>query len=418
MKRFYGICGKRPPLSFVILIAVGAMAGAFAVRAVDRPMPPPGAEPAAAPANEPAAAADRIVLPPEMQREAGIATVFVTSRAAAETVRANGQFAMNEDRTWHVGTLTEGKVEKLVAKVGDEVKAGQVLAWLHSHAVHETRGAYRTALAELDRTRAALEFAKRVNARSGRLLTLQAISQEQADQTATDLKVAQTAVRKAEAAVEMERTHLSEVLEVPADDKPGVNDTDLVPLKAPADGLVVRRLVSEGTVISPGTEAFTITDTRTLWLLAAVNESDLPFVRPGMPARITVRAYAEAVFAGSVLQLGEELDPTTRTLKVRVAVPNPRGLLKPEMFAAVELERAPGHTAVFIPESAGQDIQGQRAVFVQTGSQEFEVRPVRVAALTNGELQIAEGLRDGERVVTAGSFTLKSELLRASLKGN
>lgn len=406
----------RPPAPMVILLAVGGLIGAFAGRAFVRPEPIAvnTAERTAEP--RPADGA-RIELGPEAERNAGLAITVATSRPVAETIRANGQFLLNEDRTWHVSSLTEGKVMDVRAHLGDYVKQGQVLAYLHSHDVHATRGAYRTAIAERDRAKAAEELARRVDTRAQRLLALAAVSREAAEQAHHDVVAAETAVRKADADVEKERQHMTEVLEISPDAAPGSSgvDPDLVPLKAPASGVVVRRFVSTGSVLTPGAEAFTVADPSSLWLVASVNEADLAQVHPGMTARMTVRAYPDAVFTGRVLQLGEELDPTTRTLKVRIAAANVKGQLKPEMFASVELERASAQAAVFLPETAAQEVNGQRVVFVETAARKYEARPVRVASVVDGQMRIEEGIRNGDRVVTAGSFALKSEMLKASL---
>ncbi len=356
-------------------------------------------------------------LTPQAQREANLVIVPAATGDEKETIRCNGQIAINENETWHVGALVEGKVTEVRANIGDHVKAGQVLAYLHSHIVHETRAAHTQAQADLDRALSHQELTRRVAERAQRLLKVEAISQEQADQAANDLRNAGTAIVKARANLEKEQQHMTEFLEISTNGArtPGDADPDAVPLKAPDSGVIIRRLVSAGSVLSVGQEAFTISNLNNLWVIAGVNEADLASVRPGMQARISVRAFADRVFAGNVLQLGEELDPQTRTLKVRIGVPNLQGALKPEMFAQVDLEQRDQRSALFIPDSAVEDLNGQKVAFVQTAAETFQVRTLKIRGTANGQVEVAEGIRDGERVVTRGAFALKSELLKSTL---
>jgi cobalt-zinc-cadmium efflux system membrane fusion protein len=184
-----------------------------------------------------------------------------------------------------------------------------------------------------------------------------------------------------------------------------------------AAGVVVRRVVTPGAVVSPGQELFTVSDPSTLWLVANVNEADLSELRVGQKVRIRVRAYPDTAFEGRVAMLGEELDPRTRTLKVRVLVANPEGALKAEMYASAEIERRSKTSALFVPESAEQEIKGQAVVFVRVAPDRFEPRPIRIARKVNRMMEVSEGLAPGEWVVTHGSFILKTELFRSSLAG-
>ena len=179
--------------------------------------------------------------------------------------------------------------------------------------------------------------------------------------------------------------------------------------------MVIDRKATAGTVVTTGQEFFRIADPRSLWLIAAVNESDLPALRIGQNVRVTVRAYEGRAFNGRILRLGEQLDPETRTLKVRVQVPNPGTLLKPGMFASVDVQRESSRTALFISGAAVQDVNGQSAVFVETKPGTFAVRPVLLGQTRDGNVEVTSGLQAGDRVVTKGSFILKSQLLKGSL---
>jgi membrane fusion protein, heavy metal efflux system len=359
---------------------------------------------------EPAKAVGVISLDAEGQRAAGIAVEPVTSKSIALAISAPGQLMFDEDRSWSTGSVADGRVADINAKLGDEVKAGQVLATIHSHEVHDSRAELASAEQEVERAQSAEALAVRQRDRAERLYKLTAISREQLENAEQELRNAETATRQAKIAAAKARTHLIEYLDI----KPESTE-DEIPIRAPASGVVIDRKATAGTVVSTGQELFRIADPRSLWLIAAVNESDLPALRIGQSVRVTVRAYEGRAFNGRILRLGEQLDPETRTLKVRVQVPNPGTLLKPGMFASVDVQRESSRTALFIHGAAVQDVNGQSAVFVETKPGTFTVRPVLLGQTRDGNVEVTSGLQAGDRVVTKGSFILKSQLLKGSL---
>jgi cobalt-zinc-cadmium efflux system membrane fusion protein len=297
------------------------------------------------------------------------------------------------------------------------VKAGDVLARIHSHEVHDARATFKSADLELARAKMAEGYAQRLRDRAKRLFDLKAGSQQELDSAEAELRNAHAAVRDAEVKVSKERTHIVEFLDIPLedDDHDKANPDDFVPVKAPASGMIIERKATPGTVVSTGNEVFRITSTQSVWMIANVNEADLGQIRVGMPVRILVRAFPDRPFRGRILRLGEQLDPTTRTLQVRVHVENTGGLLKPEMFAAAEIERGASRDALFVPESAAQELNGSRVVFVRTSPQHFEPRTIEVARTLRNRMEVVAGLKPGDVVVTKGSFILKSQLMKNSL---
>jgi cobalt-zinc-cadmium efflux system membrane fusion protein len=372
-------------------------------------------QPAATKTENAHSSKDEIRLSSAAQMQGGIEDFVVKVVNKPATVMATGSLSVNEDRTWHVSSYLLGQVVEVDAKVGDLVQAGGVLARMHSHEVHDTRAAYEQALATLNEAEAQQSLAQKALIRSQNLFGLQAISQGQLDQANADVARALAMVQSSTASVQREKTHLTEVLHVPMHADSKDERAELVPIQSPARGVVLERLVSAGTVVNPGSPVFTVSDVSSLWLIAAVNESDLSSVRVGQKVEISVRAFPQRVFTGTTTRLGESLDPTTRTLQVRVLLPNPDGALKPEMFATASFPSATFHPAIVIPEAALQDLNGQRAVFVQTGTETFRPRVVVAGVSQGGQVEITQGLRDGERVVIKGAYGLKSEMLKSSL---
>jgi cobalt-zinc-cadmium efflux system membrane fusion protein len=365
------------------------------------------------------AAPNTVQLATAAQKQAGVVIEMVRSQSVPQVLRSPARLTNNENQTWKVGANTEGRIVKVFANPGDRVESGEVLARMHSHEIHEGRAEYRKAVAEAGRLRSNEAYARRLRDRAKRLFELKAGSLEQVEHAETELRNAETAVRNAEVEVDRTRRHLTEFLGIPAeeDDEHDHDDPDhdLIPVIAPAAGVVLTRSVTPGTVVSAAGDLFTIADLSGLWAIAEVNEEHLSKVRAGMPARVFVQAYPNRAFGGRIGKLGEALDPATRTVQVRVDLPNPGGLLKPEMYATAEIELGGSDLGLFIPAEAPQELRGQTVIFVLKGPEEFEARPVELGPSVEGSVQVVRGLKPGDQVVSFGSFILKSEFLKASL---
>jgi membrane fusion protein, heavy metal efflux system len=362
-----------------------------------------------------------IVLDAIQQQKAHVAVEQIRARQVHASLIIPGSLEVNEDQTWRVGAIASGRMDGISARVGDAVTAGQVLALLHSHEVHEARAGYQEAATELARAQAAEEFAKQRRDRAQRLLELKAGSRQDLETAEADLRNAQAAIQKAESEVEKERAHLN-IFHVPPEDPasnhPQAEEEDDIPIPAPASGLVFERKATVGSVVNSGEELFAIIDTSSLWMIASANEADLSRLHVGQAVRIQVRAYPEREFPGRILQLGEKLDPDTRTLQIRILVPNPQGRLKPEMYATATLQGSEHRAAVLVPEEAIQDVNGVSVVFVRSTPNQFEARPVKTGEHSEGETEILEGLKSGESVVVKGSFLLKSQILKSAIQEN
>jgi multidrug efflux pump subunit AcrA (membrane-fusion protein) len=364
--------------------------------------------------SKPSAPSNEVLMSAGEQQQAGVRVAPVELRSVPQVLHVTGRLALNENRTWRVGAVTDGRVVTVLANPGDTVRSGQVLARMHSHEIHESRAMYRKALADLSSTKQNEAYAQKVRDREKRLYELRAASPAQVESAETVLKAAQTATANAEVEVDRTRRHLVEFLDVALQDRDN-EDGDLVPIRAPSAGVVLSRTVTPGTVLQPSTEAFVLSDLSSLWMIAAVSEEYLPKLRPGMQVQVFVRAYGNEPFQATIEHIGEVLDPTTRTVLVRIKLPNSGNKLKPEMYAIGDIALGGSEKGVFIPESAPQEVNGQKSVFVRTKADRFEVRPIEPGRTIEGALQVKSGLKEGDEVVTQGSFVLKSQLLKSSL---
>lgn len=186
-------------------------------------------------------------------------------------------------------------------------------------------------------------------------------------------------------------------------------------LKAPIDGVIIERKSTVGELIGKETEVYTISDPTDLWLLAEIKERDIGAVRAGQDVSFTVLAYPGEHFKGRIVLIGNRVEPQSRTLEVRVAVNNTDGRLKPGMFADVEIATTALQDVLVISDQALQTMDDAQVVFVATSDTRFEKRVVKTGLEQRGRVQIVDGVKEGERVVTEGSFILKSELLKGQL---
>ncbi|MGE5645458.1 MAG: efflux RND transporter periplasmic adaptor subunit [Acidobacteriota bacterium] len=383
----------------------------------------PAGAAAAENAAQPAGASNVVVLAPAAQQQAGVRVETAANRPVPETIRASARLTNDENLTWRVGAITEGRVVQVLAAPGDFVKAGLPLARIHSHEVHDSRAQYRNAQTELMRTNANYQYALKARDRARRLFELKAGSQEQVEHAEAELRNAEAAASTARIEADRTRRHLVEFLGVPEeggdDHQPGAesDERDLIPVRSPAAGTVLARNVTPGTVVTPSNDLFVLCDLSSLWAIAEVNQDYLSKLREGMPVRVFVQAWPGQPFAGKIGQIGQSLDPATRTVKVRVDLPNRSGRLKPEMYASAEIELGNSEPAVFVPEEATQEVRGQNVVFVRSAPDRFEVRPIETGRRLDGALEILRGVRAGEPVAVRGAFVLKSEYLKAALSG-
>lgn len=405
---------KRTIFLILSMLALAACGGGPA------PEPPAAAQAESKP--EPASEPGVVTLDEKMTGREWIVVEEVKQGSAVESVRATGRLTTHEDSTWKVGSITDGRIIRVLAKLGERVAAGQVLARLHSHDVHEARAEYARANGELTRAKSALALAERMRDRARKLYDLKAGSLEQVERSEADLLAAQAAVRTAEVDVRRTEIHLRENLQIdpkePEGHNPGdmLHDEDLVPIKSPGAGVVLRRMITEGSVVSAGQELIVVSDLTRLRLIASLGEQHLPVIHPGATARIELAALPGRIFNGKVDRVGEEMDPQTRTAEVWITIAAAGQALKPEGYANVEILTGATRAGILIPSEALQDVEGASSVFVQTGRRTFTVRPISLGERFLDRVEVRQGLSAGDRIVVKGSFLLKSQLLKSTLE--
>ena len=186
-------------------------------------------------------------------------------------------------------------------------------------------------------------------------------------------------------------------------------------LKAPIDGVVIERKATTGELVDKAKVIYTISDPARLWVIAEVKERDIAAVKVGQDAAFTVLAYPQEKFHGKVILIGNEVEPASRTLEVRIGADNADGRLKPGMFADVAITTTVLENVLLIPDSALQTDGDDQIAFVALDGNRFEKRVLKLGEEQEGRVQVLDGVRAGEKIVTEGSFILKSEMLKGEM---
>ena len=377
---------------------------------------------------EPDAASDPdlIRLDQEAMRIARITLGEVEIRKLEEDLQVSGRVTVNQNATARVGSFTEGIVVGCCESVGSDVEKGQVLARLHSHEIHDAEASYWEAKAELERRQTELQFAEKFYKRASRLFELKAGSLQKEQEAEAKFRGAETLLKIARAGVERADNHLRylgltpEQLPEAADEhavegQRAHEEAHLIEVRSPVAGTIIERTVSTGAVVTPSDSLYVISDLRSLWVIAQVPEQHLSLLRSGLTVEVSVRAYPDKTFPARITYIGDALDPETRTVEVRCELKNPGRQLKTEMFATLIIHTGGSREAVVAPLEALQNMDGEEVLFVSEGEYSFRARRVRVGRHSGSVVEIVSGLQAGEKVVVAGAFRLKSELLKAQM---
>ncbi len=349
-----------------------------------------------------------VVVPQDRQRAAGVHVVGVAARDVTSTLETTGEIAENTDAEAHVTPRVAGRVTRVWRTVGDRVRVGETLAVLESDALGDAQ-------AEFLEAQARHELATGTLARQRKLHRGELTARKEVLAAEHESRVAAIGLERARNRLRLMGMEPGRVARLTATRMLDPR----VPMTAPLGGLVVARHVTLGEMIEPHEDkpAFTIMDPATLWVHANLYERDLARVRAGQAATVTTPAYPGKTYRGRVSLISTTLDKDTRTARARVAVTNADGALKPGMFATVRL--AVGTVrALVVPVSAVVLEREKAFVFVQEGADRFERRAVELEPPEAGVHRVRSGVKEGEKVVAAGAFMLKSELMKESFGGH
>lgn len=365
----------------------------------------------AKPTAETTADLQRVKLSAEAIHRGNIEIVECQATPLEETLPLTGRLAVNEDSAARVGSFVGGRISRILATVGEYVKKGEPLVYVHTHELRDARAAEEKALARVTEKEKALAYAKAESERAERLLAAKAISSRERAQADANVIAANGELEQARA----ELTRATDFLEHLATPEDSREDVVIV---SPISGVVLKRNMTLGGVVNEGDELMNIANLDTLWAIADAPQHLAAAVRTGQPVEVGISGFGERKFTGRVVHLGESLDPQLRTVLVRALIDNPRGVLRPEMYASILLRGGQTRSGVLIARDAVQEINGEPVVFAALADGVFEKRAVQTGREINGKIEIVRGLAGGERIVARGGFLIKSELLKGTISSD
>lgn len=402
-----------------------------------------------------------VMLSPEALQAAGITIETVDSQSTAGLIQVTGSVEPNQLQTQQVSSLVAGRLDEVLVTLGSRVKTGDVLARLSSPLIAEMHGKLHEAETRLLIARRTYERVQQADNRVGVLQARARLDEASINLDRTrkladsgivagrDLTSAEAAyktakaefdfqnninlnreVQEAKAAVEtaeVDVAHMRDSLKAlgaPVIGEHGEHqeNTAQVTIHSPLSGIVTERLVNAGVGVDPGKPMFTISNLASVWVMASVPVSQIGKLKPSDPATIRTPNLDDQPLTGVINYLDPLINETTRTAQVRIEVDNPKETLRVGMFVTIEFRVKPGGGASFqneviIPAQAVQHVGNQAIVFLPQADEPgaFEVREIEISDESNGLVRLQSGLKSGEKIVTQGSFTLKTQLLKGEM---
>ena len=332
---------------------------------------------------------------------AEIKTAFVSRGDIYIELPLLGEVTLNQDRLVHIVPSVPGVVQRVHKMLGDRVRTGDVMATIRSRELADAKAAYlaaheRVALAQVNFTREEGLWKEKISSKKEYLDAKQALAE-----TRIELRSAEQKLRVLGFSSEYLKTSLLT--------EPGESFTQY-DITAPFDGTIIEKHIAQGEIVGEDADLYALCNLDTVWVIGSVYERDIARIKQGQIAKVRVAAFADRSFAGKVTWIADIMDEHTRTLKIRVEVANRDRLLKPGMFAKIVLGVETKRNVITVPPSAIQTQKGETIVFVAEGGGRFERREVTLGTRTTFKQEVISGLQAGEKVVTSGSFILKSEL--------
>ena len=409
-------------LGGLVLLAAGVAGTYVGLRSAGPTLPSgdhegtPRAHPTGTPAGDerasdamsPAALADVIV--PLSKEAAEHAAIKVVEVAAGTEPAGLSAPAVVEPNAYHlvaVTPLVAGRVTHVTAELGQHVRKGQIIAQVFSPELAEWQTSYIAGRAEL-------KAHERELARSEKLVEIGSASRQELERIHAEHTSRRASVQSAAARLQLLGLSQSAIAALNPDKT--LDATMGVP--APISGVVTERLANVGLNVDQATKLFTVVDLSTVWVVADVYEKDFASVQVGAPARVTTAAYPTLSLRGRVSYIDPQVNAASRTAKVRIEVPNARGDLRLGMFVEVVLGAGAGRESLQIPRSAVQNVGERTVVYLADPSTQgqFIEREVGLGAAAGGLVSVTAGLRAGDMIVSAGSFSIRAERERLGLR--
>lgn len=343
-----------------------------------------------------------VVAPPALLKQLKITPIG--QGELRDSLRVPARVDLDQHRVARIGATVTGRIVETNAWLGQTVRKGETLAILNSTELGMAQAAYLKAASQVSLRELAVS-------RAHRLLEADVIA-------SAELLEREGMLREAEVDLHAATDQLRVM---------GMTEESLIrlakeksihsftPVVASLSGVVIERKVTLGQVVQPADALFTVADLSHVWLVAEVPEQQAHWAHQGDEASADIAALRDEDFSGKLIYVADLVNPETRTVTVRMDMPNPQRILKPQMLATL-LIRKQGEHYLVLPDSAVIRDDNRDHVFVQIGPTQFDLRLVRLGEDEGGIRPVISGLKPGEKVVTEGGFHLNNERLRKELE--
>ncbi|MDE2439852.1 MAG: efflux RND transporter periplasmic adaptor subunit [Betaproteobacteria bacterium] len=348
---------------------------------------------------------DPLLVLPSAELLAQLKFTKATSQPVAEILRVAGRIDFDEYRLARIGATITGRVTAIDARLGQDVKKGDVLARLNSSELSEQQLAYLKARAQLELNRRNAERAKV-------LFEADVIGAAELQRRESEYKISQAETRAAADQLALLGVSAGSIERL---SKQGEINS-VTPVLATLSGVVVERKLAQGQVVQPADALFVVADLSRLWAVAQVPEQQVGQVKVGQTVTIEVPALGNEKLVGKLIFVGQTIDPETRTVLVRTELDNHDGRLKPAMLASMLIETKPVERLV-VPANAVVRQNDEDFVFVAEGDGAFRLLKVKLGPEQGGIRVVLGGLKGGEELVVDGAFHLNNERNRKEMEG-
>ena len=321
-----------------------------------------------------------------------------------DSLRVPARVDLDQHRMARIGATVTGRIVETKAWIGQSVRKGETLAILNSTELGMAQAAYLKAASQVSLRELAVSRARRL-LESDVIAAAELLEREgMLREAEVDLRAATDQLRVM-GMTEVDLDHIAKDKKIHS----------FTPIVASLNGVVIERNVTVGQVVQPADALFTVADLSHVWLVAELPEQQAHWARLGDEANADIAALQDENLTGKLIYVADMVNPDTRTITVRMDLPNPQRILKPQMLATLLIRKQGTHYLV-VPDSAVIRDDNKDYVFVQTTPNTFDLRPVQLGEDEGGVRPIVSGLKMGDKVVIDGGFHLNNERLRKELE--
>jgi len=321
-----------------------------------------------------------------------------------DSLRLPARVDLDQQRVARMGATVTGRITQIQVELGQDVAKGEHLATINSTELGLVQSTYLKTSAQVNLRRLAVNRAKR-------LLASDVIAAAELQEREGVLNEADVDLRTATDQLRVFGMSDRDLAQLAKDKK----IHSFLPITASIQGTIVERKVTVGQVVQPADALFTVADLSHVWVVAELPEQQASWAHKGDEALVTIAALPGQELSGRLIYVADMVDPKSRTVTVRMALPNPERNFKPQMLATL-LIRKQGVPALVVPDSAVLRINDSEHVFVQTAADEFELKSVKLGVLDGNVRHVISGLKQDDKVVVDGGFHLNSERKRKELE--